>query len=157
MQEREQDQEQELAEARHQLAEARAREQDLERRLAEASADNRDLERSLREASATKKKLATCERQPPSGKAPQMSASGRASQMSASGRAWQMCLVGREGCALPLLALQSTNNSRATTGHQAASREDAHPSGPWKMAFWRVGRTQEAANLGSLHCLGTGA
>ena len=53
MQEREQDQEQELAEARHQLAEARAREQDLERRLAEASADNRDLERSLMEASAT--------------------------------------------------------------------------------------------------------
>ena len=52
MQEREQDQEQELAEARHQLAEARAREQDLERRLAEASADNRNLERSLREASA---------------------------------------------------------------------------------------------------------
>ena len=106
MQEREQDLEQELSEARQQLAEARAREQDLERRLAEASADNRDLERSLREASATKKKLATCERQPPSGKAPQMSASGRASQMSASGRAWQMCLVGREGCALPLLAVQ---------------------------------------------------
>ena len=47
MQEREQDLEQELSEARQQLAEARAREQDLERRLAEASADNRDLGRSL--------------------------------------------------------------------------------------------------------------
>ena len=44
MQEREQDLEQELSEARQQLAEARAREQDLERRLAETSADNRDLD-----------------------------------------------------------------------------------------------------------------